>query len=163
MRENGFFLCLISKSAEETREIGKIIGEQLGAGDILALTGELGSGKTCITQGVARGIQVPDEYRITSPTFTLINEYPGRVMLYHMDMYRLTGPEDLADMGYEDYFYGDGLVVIEWAEKISDILPADNLYVSMRYLDESSREIRIAGDSGKAGKISAALKAGGFC
>jgi tRNA threonylcarbamoyladenosine biosynthesis protein TsaE len=163
MRKNGFFLCLISKSAEETREIGRIIGEQLGAGDILALTGELGSGKTCITQGVARGIQVPEEYPITSPTFTLINEYPGRVMLYHMDMYRLTGPEDLADMGYEDYFYGDGLVVIEWAEKISDILPADNLYVSMRYLDESSREIRIAGDADKAGKINASLKAGGFC
>jgi tRNA threonylcarbamoyladenosine biosynthesis protein TsaE len=163
MKENGFSLCLISKSAEATREIGKIIGEQLGAGDILALTGELGSGKTCLTQGVARGIQVPDEYRITSPTFTLINEYPGRVILYHMDMYRLTGPEDLEDMGYEDYFYGEGLVVIEWAEKISNILPPDNLCVSLRYLDESSREIRIAGDAGKAGKINAALKAGGFC
>jgi len=162
MRGNGHSLCLISKSAEETLEIGRIIGEQLGAGDVLALTGDLGSGKTCLTQGIARGLRVPEEYRITSPTFTLINEYPGRVRLYHMDMYRLTGPEDLADMGYEDYFYGDGVVVIEWAEKITDVLPAENLRASLRYINESSREIRMAGGAGKAGRIIAALKAGGF-
>jgi tRNA threonylcarbamoyladenosine biosynthesis protein TsaE len=106
---------------------------------------------------------VPGEYRITSPTFTLINEYPGRATLYHMDMYRLTGPKDLEDMGYEDYFYGDGVAVVEWAEKIRGILPAENLCITMRYLDETSREMRITGSGAKAGMINAALKAGGFC
>lgn len=162
MSKKGVSLCLISKSAEETFEMGRIIGEHLGAGDVLALIGELGSGKTCLTQGIARGLQVPGEYEITSPTFTLINEYPGRVTLHHMDMYRLAGSKDLEDMGYEDYFYGDGVAVIEWAEKISDILPAGNLRITLRYLDEFSREMCIAGAEEKAGVIIAALKAGGL-
>lgn len=163
MREDDPILCRVSKSAEETFQIGRIIGEQLGAGDVLALIGELGAGKTCLTQGIARGLGVPEAYPITSPTFTLINEYPGRVTLYHMDLYRLAGPEDLEGMGYEDYFYGDGVVVIEWAEKIRSILPARCLRVMMRYLDENRRDIRLEGEKEAAGRIKAALKAGGFC
>jgi len=86
-------ITLISRSAEDTQIIGKIIGENLSNGDVVALIGELGSGKTCITQGIARGIGVPEEYQITSPTFTLINEYPGKTTLYHVDIYRLSGPQ----------------------------------------------------------------------
>ena len=149
-------LTLISESAEETQNIGRIIGEGLSSGDVVALTGELGSGKTCITRGIARGLGVPEEYQITSPTFTLINEYPGRVTLYHVDIYRLSGSQDLKDMGYEEYFYGDGITVIEWAEKIKDILPEDEerLNIRLRYIDENKREIKISGRTDEIERIS---------
>lgn len=163
MRKEGAFLQLISKSPEDSVAIGRIIGEQASPGDILAFVGELGSGKTCMTQGIARGLQVPEGYQITSPTFTLINEYPGRIKLYHLDIYRLAGTADLAGMGYEEYFYGDGVVVVEWAEKILEILPAERIEIHLRYVDETSREIIIKGDAAKTGKIRNALKEGGFC
>ena len=152
-------MILISESAEETQNIGRIIGEGLSSGDVVALTGELGSGKTCITCGIARGVGVPEEYRITSPTFTLINEYPGRVTLYHVDTYRLSGSSDLKDMGYEEYFYGDGVTVIEWADKIKDILPEDEecLNIRLRYIDENKREIKISGRTDEIERISKCL------
>jgi tRNA threonylcarbamoyladenosine biosynthesis protein TsaE len=77
----------------------------------------------------------------------LINEYPGRIPLYHIDVYRLSGPRDLNDVGYEEYFYGDGVVVIEWAEKIRDILPAETMFIYLRYLDDNTREIKIVGNA----------------
>ena len=135
---------LISKSSEETLHIGRIIGETLNGGNIVALTGELGAGKTCLTQGIAKGLGVSEEYYVTSPTFTLINEYPGRIPLYHMDVYRLADSGDLEDMGYEEYFYGDGVVVIEWAEKVDDILPREALVVHLEYVDANKRMIRIS-------------------
>ncbi len=155
-------LTLISESIEDTLNIGRIIGKNLSGGDVVALIGDLGSGKTCITQGIALGIGIPEEYRITSPTFTLINEYPGKITLYHIDIYRLSGPQDLEDMGYEEYFYGDGVTIIEWAEKIKDILPKKCLHVYLRYLDENKREIKISGHTGKTEQIPKMLKEGGF-
>ena len=155
-------IILISRSAEDTQIIGKIIGENLSNGDVVALIGELGSGKTCITQGIARGIGVPEEYQITSPTFTLINEYPGKTTLYHVDIYRLSGSQDLEDMGYEEYFYSDGIIVIEWAEKIKELLPGECFYVYLRYLDENKRELKISGRRDKMEKIFEKLKKGGF-
>jgi len=157
-------LTLISESAEETQNIGRIIGEGLVGGDIVALTGELGSGKTCITRGIARGIGVPEEYRITSPTFTLINEYPGRTTLYHVDVYRLSGSHDLKEMGYEEYFYGDGITVIEWADKIKDILPEDDerINVRLKYIDENKREIKISGRTDEIEIISRKIEREGF-
>jgi tRNA threonylcarbamoyladenosine biosynthesis protein TsaE len=155
-------LNLISNSAEDTQIIGKIIGEYLRGGDVVALIGELGSGKTCITRGIARGVGVPEKYRITSPTFTLINEYPGRKTLYHLDIYRLSGQEDLEDMGYEEYFYSDGITVIEWAEKIEEILPEGCFTIHLKYLDENRREFNISGRRNKIEKISKKLNRGGF-
>jgi len=155
-------LTLISNSAEDTQVIGKIIGEYLRGGDVVALIGELGSGKTCITRGIARGIGVSEKYRITSPTFTLINEYPGRTTLYHLDIYRLSGLQDLEDMGYEEYFYSDGIIVIEWAEKIKEILPRECFNIYLRYLDENKRELKISGRRNTMEKISEELKRGGF-
>jgi tRNA threonylcarbamoyladenosine biosynthesis protein TsaE len=110
-------VVLFSKSPSETFRIGRILGETLKGGDCVALTGELGAGKTCFTQGIARGLGVPDAYVVTSPTFTLLNEYPGKdTALYHLDVYRLTGSADLAEMGYEEYLQGGGVMVIEWAD-----------------------------------------------
>ena len=110
---------IISNGPEQTIEIARHIGEKLKRGDLLALSGELGSGKTCFTKGLAVGLGVSAEYQITSPTFTLINEYPARCKLYHFDVYRLNGYSELEDLGYDEYLSGDGVVVIEWAEKIS--------------------------------------------
>ena len=153
---------LISEDPQETFCLGKVLGENLHAGDVVALVGELGAGKTCLTQGIARGLGVPECYQITSPTFTLINEYPGRFVLYHLDMYRLSGVRDLEEMGYEEYFGGNGVLVIEWAEKISAILPDETLFVSLTYLDENKREIDIYGGVNRIALILAALKEGGF-
>lgn len=114
----------------------------------MALTGELGAGKTCLTQGIAKGLEISEGYYVTSPTFTLINEYPGRIPLYHMDVYRLSGSRDLEDMGYEEYFYGDGVVVIEWAEKVDDIIPAEALLINLEHIDNNKRKIRISSESG---------------
>ena len=131
----------ISHSPQETYAFGKNLGETLFSGDVVALSGELGTGKTCLAQGIARGLGVPEEYKITSPTFTIINEYPGRLILYHLDVYRLSGVRDLDEIGYEDCFNDKGVVVVEWAEKIRDALPKETLFILLTYIDENIRKI----------------------
>jgi tRNA threonylcarbamoyladenosine biosynthesis protein TsaE len=155
-------VSIISSSPEETFFIGKIIGEHLTKGDVLALMGELGTGKTCFTHGVARGIGVPDGFPITSPSFTLINEYRGRTNLYHFDLYRLQDSQDMEDLGYEEYLFGDGISVIEWADKMKDGLSEEALWISFKYLDENIREMVISGQKKRIAQISNALKSGGF-
>jgi tRNA threonylcarbamoyladenosine biosynthesis protein TsaE len=136
---------IISASAQQTWGIARFIGEKLREGDVLALSGELGSGKTCFTGGLARGLGVSEKYQITSPTFTLINEYPARCKLYHFDLYRLNGYSELEDLGYEEYFCGEGVIVIEWAEKIAPVLPVGTFFINFEYLDEHTRRIEIKG------------------
>ncbi|TSA44225.1 MAG: tRNA (adenosine(37)-N6)-threonylcarbamoyltransferase complex ATPase subunit type 1 TsaE [Deltaproteobacteria bacterium] len=139
-------MVLISKSPTETLRIGMVLGAGLKGGDCVALTGELGAGKTCLTQGIANGLGVPDCYVVASPTFTLINEYPGKeTALYHLDVYRLTGSGDLEEIGYQEYLTRGGVVVVEWAEKISDSIPEDALCVIFSYLEENMRKIEISG------------------
>ena len=153
---------MISGDPTKTFHIGRILGEALTAGDIVALTGELGAGKTCLTQGIARGLGVPEVYQITSPTFTLVNEYPGRLNLIHLDVYRLSSSRDLQDLGYEEFFFGKGVTVIEWAEKIRDIIPEKSLSVTMAYLDQNQRSIDMKGQPDQITRISNVLKEGGF-
>jgi len=162
LNEHTMERTLLSRRTEDTIEIGAVIGRTLQKGQVIALIGDLGSGKTCITQGIARGLDVPDSYYVTSPTFTLINEYPGRITLYHLDVYRLSGSQDLDDMGYEEYFYGDGVIVIEWAEKILDVLPMGSMIIYMKYIDEYRREIIISGAAKSVTKIVKELDKGGF-
>jgi len=139
-------LILISKSPTETFCIGRLLGEGLTGGDCVALTGELGAGKTCLTQGIAAGLGVPDCYVVTSPTFTLINEYPGKdTSLYHLDVYRLKGSADLEEIGFQEYLVSDGVMVVEWAEKVSDAIPDEALRVELSYVDETMRRIEISG------------------
>jgi tRNA threonylcarbamoyladenosine biosynthesis protein TsaE len=139
-------IVLFSDSPSETFRIGRILGEILKDGDCVALTGELGTGKTCITQGIATGLGVPESYAVTSPTFTLLNEYPGReTVLYHLDVYRLTGSADLAEIGYEEYLSGRGVMVIEWAEKIIDQIPSGALFIKFSHLEENMRKIELTG------------------
>lgn len=118
---------IITKSPAETARVGEILGRLLGPGDVICLLGDLGAGKTCLTQGLAKNLGV--EEHVTSPTFTLINEHHGRLPLYHMDVYRLEGASDMEDLGYEEYFYGDGVTVVEWADRVDAVLPAERLEI----------------------------------
>ena len=134
-------LDLISHSPAQTRRFGERLGGLLQAGDLICLEGGLGTGKTCLTQGIGRGMGVAEP--ITSPSFTLIAEYrppaPAPV-LYHVDLYRLqTAVEEARAMGLEDYLLGDGVCVIEWAERAEPILPKERLWVALRYVDQSKR------------------------
>jgi tRNA threonylcarbamoyladenosine biosynthesis protein TsaE len=134
-----------SESAEQTFAIGFAVGKRAGEGDVFALSGELGAGKTCFTGGLARGLDIGEDYAITSPTFTLVNEYPGRCRLYHFDVYRLNQIGELDDLGYDEYVSGKGVVAIEWAEKIAGALPPDTVSIHFTYVDENKRNIRISG------------------
>jgi tRNA threonylcarbamoyladenosine biosynthesis protein TsaE len=139
-------IVLFSDGPSETYRIGRILGELLKDGDCVALTGELGAGKTCLTQGIANGLGVPESYTVTSPTFTLLNEYPGReTVLHHLDVYRLTGSADLMEIGYEEYLSGGGVMVIEWAEKIIDQIPSGALFIKLSHLEENMRRIELTG------------------
>ena len=143
--------------------IGQLLTAGLRAGDVVALIGELGSGKTCLTQGIAHGLGVPDGYAVTSPTFTLINEYPGRQLpLYHLDVYRLNGCSDLTETGYDEYLSGSGVTVIEWAEKIREAVPADSFFIAMTYIEECIRRIEISGCPDRIGFCRQILKKGGY-
>ena len=158
MNQKNTKIEIISVSAEQTWEIARFIGGKLRKGDVLALSGELGSGKTCFTGGLARGLGVDEKYQITSPTFTLINEYPARWKLYHFDVYRLNSYSEFEDLGYEEYFCSDGIVVIEWAEKIVKILPADTFFISFEYLDENRRKIIIKAPESRLKELAIDIK-----
>jgi tRNA threonylcarbamoyladenosine biosynthesis protein TsaE len=127
---------------EETEAIGGRLASGLEPGDILALYGELGAGKTCLVRGIARGLGI-DEGCVASPSFTLINEYPGRVPLVHLDGYRLDSAEAFEELGLEDYFEGEGVLVIEWAEKVPD-LPEERIDIAIQWVDEQRRHFRIS-------------------
>ncbi len=116
-----------SFSAEETYALGKKMGEEAKPGMVYRLSGDLGVGKTVFTKGFAAGLGVTDT--VNSPTFTIVQEYQGRLPFYHFDVYRIEEPEEMEEIGYEDYFYGDGVCMIEWAEQIEELLPADAVKV----------------------------------
>jgi tRNA threonylcarbamoyladenosine biosynthesis protein TsaE len=129
--------------ADETRSLGKTIGAAVTAGTILALHGDLGSGKTSFVQGLARGLEVPDEYYITSPSYTLINEYPGRLPLFHIDLYRITNSVDIEDIGLYEILDDDGVVAIEWAERMGKDIPPNHVMVQFEIIDDKTRKISI--------------------
>ncbi len=131
---------IIAASQEQTWRTGELLGARLGAGDMVCLYGDLGAGKTSFTYGIALGLEVREQY-ITSPTFTFVNEYQGRVPFYHIDLYRLKDPGELENIGFEEYIDSDGVTVIEWAERAEEELPQERLSVYLSYVNESSREI----------------------
>lgn len=143
---------IITSRPEQTWRIGQLLGSLLGSGDLVCLYGDLGSGKTNFSYGIAQGLEVQEQY-ITSPTFTLVNEYQGRVPFYHIDLYRLTGPEDLENIGFDEYMDSDGVTVIEWAEKAEDALPEQCLSVYLSYVDEQSREVGFLAEGERYEKI----------
>jgi tRNA threonylcarbamoyladenosine biosynthesis protein TsaE len=134
---------ITTHSADETRKLGRTIGAMVTAGTILALFGDLGSGKTAFVQGLARGLEVPDEYYITSPSYTLINEYPGRFPLFHVDLYRITNSVDIEDIGLYEMFDDDCVVAVEWADRMGKDLPPNHVRVEFEIIDDKTRKISI--------------------
>ncbi len=130
-----------SRSPEETQAIGLRLGARLQAGDVVACIGELGAGKTCFLQGLARGLGVTAD--VTSPTFVLVNQYRGRLPVYHLDAYRTGSLTELVDIGVEEMFHGDGVTVIEWADKLLPLLPARTITVTITGLGDEPRQIVI--------------------
>lgn len=134
-------LKFYTKSPEETIELGKKIGILLEKGDVIAMQGTLAAGKTTITKGIALSLQINET--ITSPTFCLISEYYGKMPLYHMDVYRLEGEDDFANLGAEDMLYGDGVCIIEWSEKIMNELPKNTIILRIIPQSDGKRQIQI--------------------
>ncbi|GCE49070.1 tRNA threonylcarbamoyladenosine biosynthesis protein TsaE [Thermosporothrix hazakensis] len=142
-------LTYISKSAEETQRSGERLGTLLQGGELILFEGTLGTGKTTFTQGIARGLGITTN--ISSPTFTLLKEYPGQPReasggkkgpaLYHFDLYRLDDPEEIFDLGFDDYFYGSGVCVVEWAGNAQGHWPTECLYIRLSVLGETEREL----------------------
>ncbi len=132
----------ISHSPEDTEKIGENLGQTINNGCVIAFRGGLGMGKTCFTRGLAKGLGASDD--VTSPTFALINEYlSGRIPLYHFDMYRVSGWEDLYSTGFFDYIEDGGVIAAEWSENIENALPDNTIYVTINKIDDNTREIII--------------------
>ena len=134
---------MLSHSAAETEEIGYRFGSSLRNGDCVSLTGSLGAGKTVLAKGIARALGLTEP--IVSPTFTLVQEYEGSMKLYHLDLYRLSGEDEFESMGGEEFLYPDGITLVEWAEKIGDMMRSDAFFVTITINDDESREITIEG------------------
>jgi tRNA threonylcarbamoyladenosine biosynthesis protein TsaE len=124
----------IVTTVEETNKIGELVGALLNSGDIICLIGDLGTGKTHLTKGIAKGLDIKDH--VTSPTFTIVNEYTGRLKLYHFDVYRVNDPDEIAAIGFDEYIFSDGVSIIEWANYIEELIPPNNLTITIEKLPE---------------------------
>jgi tRNA threonylcarbamoyladenosine biosynthesis protein TsaE len=149
---------IISRSDQETILFGQEIGTLLAEGDVVALAGELGSGKTYLTKGIAYGLGIGPSMVITSPSFALVNEYQGRVTLFHMDVYRLETLSEVLSAGLEEYLHSDGVVVLEWANRWPEILPEHTVTVELLIIDDHSRKITLIGQSPRAAEILRAIQ-----
>ncbi|MDP3790841.1 MAG: tRNA (adenosine(37)-N6)-threonylcarbamoyltransferase complex ATPase subunit type 1 TsaE [Candidatus Omnitrophota bacterium] len=134
---------IISKSIGQTIALGEKLGAKLKKGSVVALVGDLGSGKTVFTKGIAQGLGVKNARYVNSPTFVIIKEYKGKMPLYHFDLYRLDHYSSFDAMNYEEYFYSDGVTVIEWADKIRQLLPKKYTEVRFSVAGEEKRKIEI--------------------
>lgn len=135
-------MIIVSKSVSDTINIGKKIAKYLQKGDIICLFGQLGSGKTVLTKGIATGLGIKDK-EVVSPSFVLLRQYPkARIPLYHFDFYRLKNAQDIMSIGYEDYLYADGITVIEWPERLHYLLPKDYLKIELVIRGEEKRLIK---------------------
>lgn len=131
----------ITNTVEETIELGKKIGRSLNPGDIVCIDGDLGSGKTHLTKGIALGLGIYEH--ITSPTFNIVNEYEGRIKLYHFDVYRVNDPDEIAAIGFDEYIFSDAASVIEWSDYIKELIPDDHIQINIVNESETRRNINI--------------------
>jgi tRNA threonylcarbamoyladenosine biosynthesis protein TsaE len=151
----------VTQNYEETQKLGEELGRSLAPGSIVALIGELGSGKTTLVQGIGKGLGISS--LIKSPSFVIIHEYAGSVPLYHFDLYRIAHKEEVVSLGYEDYFYQKkGIVVIEWAEKIVGLLPTEYLKIELEITNSSKRRITLRAYSSFYRKAIEKMKKGGY-
>ncbi len=137
-------LILDIENLEATEAFGRRLGERLFPGAVIALIGLLGAGKTHLTRAIAEGLQVRNPAAVNSPTFVLIQEYPARLPIYHFDAYRLAGSREFADLGANEYFEGDGVCIVEWADKVEATLPAEHLRIAIEVVDENRRRFALS-------------------
>ena len=149
---------IITHSVTQTQRLGSLLGASLEQASIIALNGELGSGKTAFVQGLAKGLDVSEKYYITSPTFTLINEYPGRHRLFHVDLYRIEHISELEDIGLDEVLHQDAVIAIEWADKLSGDTLSDHLSLQFKLTGEESRQIDIFAYGHQAGNLLKAVE-----
>jgi len=152
------YLKYLTDSDKETIRLGQRLGSLLSDGDVVALVGDLGSGKTWFTKGLALGIGVDQDTVVTSPSFALVNEYEGRYTLYHMDLYRLENLADVLSTGLEEYLHEEGVVVMEWADRWPEILPERCVRVEISILDDHQRDILLSGQHARAREIMKFIK-----
>lgn len=136
-----------TNNARETEQLGMAIGKALKGGEVIAMTGDLGAGKTTLTKALAKSLGI-DEH-VTSPTFTIVNEYEGRLKLFHFDVYRIADIEEMYDLGFEEYIYGDGVSIIEWSNLIKEILPEDTINIEILASGDDTRTISLSGKGKK--------------
>ena len=136
-------MTVTTNCEEETEALGERLAKCLHAGAVVALYGDLGAGKTAFVRGMARGLELREQ--VSSPTFTIVNEYPGRPALFHFDMYRLKNADELYAIGWDDYLARDGIIVTEWSENVEEALPPDAVRVTIDRTGDTDRRIRIEG------------------
>ena len=134
-------MVVLSRSAAQTEEIGRTVGTLLHKGAFLALYGDLGGGKTCFTRGVVAALTPESAHLVASPTYAIMNEYPGPVPVYHFDFYRLTSGDEIAELGFDDYFQDNGVCIAEWSERLGDTLPPDHLSITFEQDGGDRRKI----------------------
>lgn len=132
---------LTLRHCHETAQFGFLLGQLANPGDVICLDGDLGAGKTTLTQAIARGLGVSSKQAVTSPSFAIFQEYQGRIPLYHFDLYRLHGADDVLALGLEEYFYLSGCAVIEWSERAANILPENRLRLELKIVDMEARNV----------------------
>ena len=137
-------LTIDLRTLAETERFGQLLGRIATPGDVIILNGSLGAGKTTLTQFIGAGLKVPADTYITSPTFSLMHEYHGRLPMYHMDLYRLSSGEEIEELGFLEYIYGEGLTIIEWPERLGELLPDDYLEINLDICGENSRSAAIS-------------------
>lgn len=141
-------ITLQLRDLSDTEKLGWFLGATIVPGDVLCLDGDLGAGKTTLAQSIARGLGVPEDCYVTSPSFAILHEYEGRIPMYHMDFYRLHDVSEVIDLGFEEYFYKSGVSVIEWSERAREILPEERLVIELCREVDATRNVVIRASSG---------------
>ncbi|HEY7310417.1 MAG TPA: tRNA (adenosine(37)-N6)-threonylcarbamoyltransferase complex ATPase subunit type 1 TsaE [Gemmataceae bacterium] len=141
-----------------TRSFGRRIGQHLGRGAVVALVGPLGAGKTHLTRAIAEGLGIPDSRVVTSPTFVLVQEYAARLPIYHFDAYRLKTEAEFADLGVHEYFEGEGVCLVEWADRVPNCLPTEHLRIALSVIGETSRRAEVESRGGEYEELVAELR-----
>jgi tRNA threonylcarbamoyladenosine biosynthesis protein TsaE len=150
---------ILLPNLQATEQFGRKLGHLLFPGAVLALIGQLGAGKTHLTRAIAEGLEVANPAIVNSPTFVLIQEYPARLPIYHFDAYRLSGAREFAELGVEEYFVGDGVCIVEWADRVEPALPQELLRIEIRILDENRRALDVLATGEPYEKLLASLSA----
>ena len=150
--------AVITQSPGETLRLGRLLGEILPPGSFVALVGGLGAGKTLLAKGIAGGLGVEDEREVTSPSFVLVNEYRGRIPVFHLDLYRLESFAAVEGIGWDEFVCGPGVTLVEWADKVKEDLPEERIEVHLQWVSEEKRKLNFCGKGTSAEKIIAKLQ-----